>query len=126
MSNENVDQRALEYAAQRYLALAKRYRSDQPAKTDFNIFHGPEIFPRSGVQELHNAVVLSGEWFVVADGKAYCDAFVQTPSPPLSAYLVARGISLLCESPVRLPSQESFLLGGCANYTHWLLDFLPR
>jgi capsular polysaccharide biosynthesis protein len=107
--------------------LANQFRSDRPTKAVFNVFRGPEIFPPSrGVLELHNAVVLSGEWFVIADGKAHCDAFVQTPSPPLSAYLVGRGITLLCEPPVELPTREYFLLGGCANYTHWLLDFLPR
>jgi Glycosyltransferase 61 len=130
MSNQfhqKLDQRFLEGATQRYLTLANEFRSDRPTKANFNIFHGPEIFSFSpGLQELHNAVVLSGEWFVVADGKAYCDAFVQTPTPRFSAYLVARGITLICESPVRLPSQEFFLLGGCANYTHWLLDYLPR
>jgi capsular polysaccharide biosynthesis protein len=107
--------------------LANQFRSDRPTKAVFNIFRGPEIFPPSrGILELHNAVVLSGEWFVIADGKAYCDAFVQTPSPPLSAYLVRRGITLLYEPPVELPTREYFLLGGCANYAHWLLDFLPR
>jgi capsular polysaccharide biosynthesis protein len=122
-----TDQGALERAAQRYLMLANQFRSDPLTKADFNIFRGPEIFPSSiGVLELHNAVVLSGEWWVVADGKAYCDAFVQTPFPPLSAYLVARGITLLCEPPVKLPTRDFFLLGGCANYTHWLVDFLPR
>jgi hypothetical protein len=109
--------------------LVNQFRSDRPAKADFNIFRGPEIFsPWRGVLELHNAVVLSGEWFVIADGQVHCDAFVQTPSPPLSAYLAARrsGITLLCEAPVKPPDTQYFLLGGCANYTHWLLDFLPR
>ena len=27
---------------------------------------------------------------------------------------------------MELPALEDFLLGGCANYTHWVLDFLPR
>ena len=107
--------------------LANQFRSDRPTKAVFNIFRGSEIFsPSRGVLELHNAVVLSGEWFVIADGKVHCDAFVQTPSPPWSAYLVGRGITLLCEPPVELPTREHFLLGGCANYTPWLLDFLPR
>jgi capsular polysaccharide biosynthesis protein len=126
---QRPDQRATESTAQLYLALANQFRSRRPTKAGFNIFRGPEIFPSSpGLQELHNAVVLSGEWFVVAEGKAYCDAFVQTPSPPLSAYIVAGGstITLLCEPPVKLPTRDFFLLGGCANYTHWLLDFLPR
>jgi capsular polysaccharide biosynthesis protein len=112
------------------LTLANRFRSDRPTKINPYSLRGPAIFPSSiGVQELHDAVVLAGEWFVTANGKVFCDAFVQTPSPPFSAYIVAwdvSGITLLCEAPVRLPSQEFFLLGGCANYTHWLLDFLPR
>ena len=123
----NNNQAALQRAAQHYLTLANQFRSDRPAKASFNIFRGPEFFPSSpGLLELHNAIVLSGEWFVVADGKAYCDTFVQTPLPPLSAYLAGRGITLLYEPPVELPTSEYFLLGGCANYTHWLLDFLPR
>jgi len=124
--HQPTPQAALEHAAQRYSTLVKQFRPDAPAKLHFDIFHGPAIFPPSGVQELNNAVVLSGEWFVIADGKAYCDGFVQTPSPPVSAYFVARGVTLLCEPPVMLPTRDFFLLGGCTNYTHWLLDFLPR
>jgi capsular polysaccharide biosynthesis protein len=125
--HQKVDQTFLEAATQRYLTLANAFRPDRPTTANFNIFQGPEIFSFSpGVQEFHDAVVLSGEWFVVVDGKAHCDAFVQTPTPRFSAYLVARGITLVCETPMRLPSEESFLLGGCANYTHWLLDYLPR
>jgi capsular polysaccharide biosynthesis protein len=30
------------------------------------------------------------------------------------------------EPPVQLPIQHGFLLGGCANYCHWLTDYLPR
>jgi hypothetical protein len=79
---------------------------------------------------LSGATVLAGEWFVIVGGQVLSDGFVQTPMPPLSAYLVqfraANGVDLLFEKPEELPVSLAFLLGGCANYTHWMLDFLPR
>ena len=43
----NNNQAALKWAAQHYLALANQFRSDRPAKANFNIFRGPEFFPSS-------------------------------------------------------------------------------
>jgi hypothetical protein len=126
----NTDQANVESAARRYMWLASQFRLDAPTSTGLHIFHGPRLYPSTpGLLELRNAVVLAGEWFVLAGENAYCDAFMQTPSPPLSAYLIGYGtstISLLCEPPLELPRQEGFLLGGCANYFHWLIDILPR
>jgi hypothetical protein len=126
----NINQEILEMAAQRYFALAHRFRSDAPTEAVFNYFQGSAVFPTApGLLELNNALVLAGEWFVVADGVAYCDAFMQSPFPPLIAYLVhwtRDKIMLMNEPPVELPTQRGFLLGGCPNYCHWLIDYLPR
>jgi hypothetical protein len=126
----DIDEAVVKSSMQRYLALANRFRPDHPTTADFSIFRGPTLYSSSPeLLELHDAVVLSGEWFVVAGGRAYCDAYVATPSPPLSAYLVGfgtPGVTLLCEPPVEIASPQGFLLGGTANYFHWLIDTLPR
>jgi len=127
-SNQNPQWEA---TAQRYFYLAQKFRPVPLSRTDFQLFHGPVIFtPGSRVTKLDNAVILSGEWFVIANQQAYCDAYLQTPLPPLSAYLIqsrANGtIDLLCEHPVTLAFRNAFLLGGCANYGHWIFDYLPR
>jgi hypothetical protein len=125
------NQDLLNAAAQRYLYLAQKFRSMAPSEPDFHVFHGPVVFTtRSRMTELKRAVIMSGEWFVIADQKAYCDAYVQTPLPPLSAYLIQwranATIDLLCEFPVHLALPNAFLLGGCPNYGHWTFDYLPR
>jgi hypothetical protein len=126
----NSDQVAINASVQRYLAVANELRADRPTKADFNVFRGPRLYPSSPeLLELHQAIVLSGEWFVLTEGGAYCDAYVDTPSPPLSAYLVGfvpTGITLLCEPPIAPPLPCGFLLGGTRNYFHWLIDTLPR
>ncbi len=67
---------------------------------------------------------------MIGEGKVFSDGFVQTPCPPLSAYVVQYEqdgiIELLFEGPLDLPHAEAFLLGGCSNYCHWVMDFLPR
>ena len=79
---------------------------------------------------IDNAIVLSGEWFVLAGEYALCDAYNQTPFPPRSAYHLGivppNGIELIHPPAVGLPEQKAFLLGGCPNYSHWLMDYLPR
>jgi Glycosyltransferase 61 len=126
----DIDQAAIKISMQRYLALANELRADHPTKADFNVFRGAALYSSSPeLVEVHHAVVLSGEWFVIAGGRTYCDAYVDTPSPPLSAYLVGfgpPGITLLCEQPVEPALPHGFLLGGTRNYFHWLIDTLPR
>jgi hypothetical protein len=126
----DIDRAFVEGTAQRYLQLARQYRPPAPKSIGLHVFRGPRLYPSTpGLLELHAAVVFAGEWFVVAGGSAYCDGFVQTPSPPLSAYLISylpSGIALLCELPAELSAPEGFLLGSCYNYHHWLFDFLPR
>jgi capsular polysaccharide biosynthesis protein len=125
-----IDQETLQTTAQRHLMLANHFRADAPTQARFDCFRGPPVYPADpGLLELQNAVVLSGEWFVLAGGKAYCDAFVQSPFPPLSAYLARWTLDetvFVTEPPAPLPIQRGFLLGGCANYCHWLTDYLPR
>lgn len=125
-----IDRKILEASAQRYLMIANQFRADVPTEARFNFFRGPAVYPdEPGLLELHNAVVLTGEWFILAGGSAYCDAFVQSPFPPWEAYSVRRtpdDIAFIAEPPMELPTRQGFLLGGCANYCHWLMDYLPR
>jgi hypothetical protein len=118
-------------AAQRYLKLARHYKSSGLESTNFRVYQGRAIYPRqAGRCKLSDAIILTGEWFVIANRHVLSDGFVQTPMPPISAYLVQfrapANIDLLFEEPEELPVGLAFLLGGCANYTHWILDFLPR
>jgi hypothetical protein len=125
-----IDGETLEATAQRHLQLANHFRPDAPTQARYDLFRGPPVYPAGpGLLELQNAVVLSGEWFVLAGGMAYCDGFVQSPLPPVSAYLAhltPDEAVFVTEPPVQLPIQRGFLLGGCANYCHWLTDYLPR
>jgi Glycosyltransferase 61 len=120
---------SIKAAAHRYQYLAQQYRSGtMPA--ELRVFRGRTIYPpNAGKLELDNAEVLSGEWAVIANDAAYLDGFVQTPLPPLSAYVIEFaqfGVELLHEPAVELSAPEAFLLGGCGNYCLWLMDFLPR
>jgi hypothetical protein len=67
---------------------------------------------------------------VLAGEHALCDGYNQTPFPPHSAYHLGivppNAIELMHPPPVNLPVPKAFLLGGCPNYSHWLMDYLPR
>jgi hypothetical protein len=126
---QRTAQATLEGWARRYLRLAKRFRPDSPKNAQVNFFRAPVAPAQPGLLKLQDATVLTGEWFVTAGGVAYCDAFVQSPFPPMSAYLVSRTpveVVLMAEAPLELSSRRGFLLGGCTNYCHWLMDYLPR
>jgi hypothetical protein len=119
-------------AAKRYLERARRLRGAAATAGQFEVRQGPCVYaPRPGTLELNDAIVLAGEWFVVAGSQILADAYVQVPEPPLSSYLVpfAAGSStaeIVFERPTELDAPHATLLGGCANYCHWLLDYLPR
>jgi Glycosyltransferase 61 len=119
-------------AIARFNDIAGRARSSvRPQAADFQ-FKRNRIFyaPNKGVAEIPNAIVLSGEWFVLMNELVICDAFTQTPFPPFSAYHMGQPypgyIDLIYPSPVSLSHPKAFLLGGCPNYSHWLMDYLPR
>jgi hypothetical protein len=130
MSMQPVDSAEIRSASQRYLWLAKRCRSDRPESANFQFYQGLSVYPPAGRYDFSGAIVLSGEWFVVAGQHVLSDGVVQTPIAPLSAYLVRfrspNGIDLVFEIPEELKIGRAFLLGGCHNYAHWMLDFLPR
>lgn len=87
----------------------------------------PEPGP-PGLRTLKNAIVLSGEWLVVAEPNIYLDHYHQSPHPPHSAYVASiapRQAVVVFEEAIAAPVAEAFMLGGCANYAHWLLDYLP-
>jgi capsular polysaccharide biosynthesis protein len=73
---------------------------------------------------------LAGEWQVLHDEQVLCDGVNQTPFPPISAYHVAKlppqRWLLACPEVRALPVASAFMLGGCPNYGHWLMDYLPR
>jgi hypothetical protein len=114
-----TDPTKLNRAAQRYLYLARHFRSDAPESATFDLLRGHKIYARSaGLMEFEEAIVLAGEWFVIIGEQVFCDFFVQTPLPPLSAYLVQfgvgdGGIELINEQPRNLSVSRAFLLGGC-------------
>lgn len=116
--------------ADRYAALARQFRNDVPKGPTLQIFSGQLVAAplQIGVFEFENAIVLSGEWFVLLGTNVVADMFIQTPVPPFSAYGRGGppGLGLQFETPVALPLTTAFLLGGCPNYAHWLLDYLPR
>jgi hypothetical protein len=127
---------------QHYFECVRRFRSDAPPFLTLRPLQAPNGYIyQIGRIQLRDAIVLSGEWFVVSNRQVLgvsnrqvlCDFFLQTPLPPHSAYVIGfirpAGIQLLFEEPVGLPvdrETECFLLGGCPNYSHWLLDYLPR
>ncbi len=119
----------IEAAAGRYADLARRFRPDAPAPQEFVASDGRRrVIAQPTLLDCRDAIVLSGEWFVLMGADIFADMYVQTPVPPVSAYLVATGadnaIALLYEEP--RPIDAGFLLGGCPNYAHWLADYLPR
>lgn len=82
-----------------------------------------------GMEILADATVLTGEWQVAVDDRLVCDHFVQTPMPGLSAYLTGSSADRLNFIQDRAQDSDvasAFLLGGCRNYAHWLIDFLPK
>ncbi|MBX9775507.1 MAG: glycosyltransferase family 61 protein [Xanthobacteraceae bacterium] len=126
-----IDRARADMAIQRYAHLAQRSNSKMPHPSTFHFSRLRVAYaPSRSVSLVGNAVVLSGEWFVLAGEHALCDGYAQTPFPPWSAYHLGivppNGIELIHPSPVSLPVSKAFLLGGCPNYCHWLMDYLPR
>jgi hypothetical protein len=131
MIHIQIDAARADLAMRRYVQLAERSKSVVASPAEFRFTrHRVAYAPGRGVSAVDNAIVLSGEWFVLAGEHALCDAYTQTPFPPLSAYHLGivppNGIELIHPSPAALPAPKAFLLGGCPNYSHWLMDYLPR
>lgn len=117
----------IEIVVQRYHWIAQRAGLGRPIGR-LAVHHGPRPAPGPvGVRTLKSCLVLAGEWIVV-DGQAiHLDHYHQSPLPPHSAYLCARDedqAAVVFEEPRPGPA-DAFLLGGCGNYAHWLLDYLP-
>lgn len=125
-----MDQNPVNATIERYRSLARRFRQGDIGRSGLKIARAAaKHVTEPHLLELHDAVVFSGEWFVGVGREVLCDLFLQTPSPPHSAYLVrfvAGQVELVLEEPLDLSATSAFLLGGCANYCHWLLDYLPR
>jgi hypothetical protein len=119
-------------ATRRYLDLVQKFRTAVPETIALRTIRGHKrYFHSPGLMEFQRAMVLPGEWLVVVGDQVYCDFFLQTPMPPLTAYLNHfdfghDDIELIFEPPSDPPISQAFLLGGCRNYSHWLLDYLPR
>jgi capsular polysaccharide biosynthesis protein len=78
---------------------------------------------------VQDGVLFSGEWQVASGGSILVDAYVDAPVAARSAYLFAlepSSVWCVVEEPRPLGHEGAFLLGGIANYCHWMLDFLPR
>jgi Glycosyltransferase 61 len=125
----DIDPASAALAIERYRAIAQKAGTPAPAGLQFHK-HKAAFTMRVGVADLRDAIVLAGEWFVLKGEHAICDAFQQTPYPPLSAYHAGltppNNINLLHPDPETLAAPTLFLLGGCPNYSHWLMDYLPR
>ena len=127
-----IDQGEFTPAERRYLHLARRFRSEMPERPTFGALRGAKRFADTvGLLEFHDAMILAGEWIVVVGNQVFCDFLVQTPSPPDTAFLTRFGfdddvIELIHELPRDPAISQAFLLGGSRNYSHWLLDYLPR
>jgi hypothetical protein len=126
-----MDERRIRQVAEHYVRIVAETRPDDSHPT-FAVLTSPNHYFRNpGLAEYRQALVLAGEWFVIAEDKVFSDGFVQTPNPPHSAYLAGfgpdgRSIGLIFDKAVRQFVDRGFLLGGCRNYSHWLLDYLPR
>jgi tetratricopeptide (TPR) repeat protein len=121
----------VEWLVQRHGEVARRSGSPEKPTPDFTVTeHRIAYAPQNGVMEIPNAVVLAGEWQVLHHEQVLCDGVNQTPFPPISAYHVAKLPPqrwLLAYPEARsLPVAAAFMLGGCPNYGHWLMDYLPR
>jgi tetratricopeptide (TPR) repeat protein len=120
-----------EWLVQRHRQLARRSGYPEGPTPDFTVTeHRIAYAPQSGVVELPDALVLAGEWQVLHNEQVLCDGVNQTPFSPISAYHVAklppqRWLLAYPEARV-LPVATAFMLGGCPNYGHWLMDYLPR
>ncbi|RTL54572.1 MAG: glycosyltransferase family 61 protein [Bradyrhizobiaceae bacterium] len=125
-----MDQKAIQRTAESYSYLKSQFLPEERHPLQFGVIAGaPSYASKAGVLDLKDALVFSGEWLVVTTGRVHGDLYVQTPRPPKSAFLVgdpADTIHLICEQPSGSPIERAFLLGGCRNYCHWLLDYLPR
>lgn len=131
MTNIQIDPARARFGITRYGQLAGRSKPAVPVPAEFSFTRRRVAYaPSRGVSLINEATVLSGEWFVLAGEHALCDAYVQTPFPPHSAYHLGiappNNIELMHAAPISLPVQQAFLLGGCLNYCHWLMDYLPR
>lgn len=91
---------------------------------------GQKITIRPGMS-LHNDLhVLGGDWIPYrSDGLSVIDQMVHTPSlylPKARNIRTEQGRYFAVPARVRTLQQDAVLIGGHANYYHWLIDFLPR
>jgi hypothetical protein len=132
MVSTPVDRDRFDAGIHQFLTIAALANGRASVSRDaFRFARGRVMYaPQAGVAEIQNAIVLAGEWFVLTGGFALCDAFNQTPFPPRSAYHMGvpfpNVIDLIYPEPQGRPIERGFLLGGCRNYCHWLMDYLPR
>ncbi len=81
------------------------------------------------VREFGPCDVLPGdkEWYVVTENEAFLTDLANG-NPEVSPHVVALGqTKVMLNTPRRAVKLErAFLLGGSANYYHWLLDYFPR
>jgi capsular polysaccharide biosynthesis protein len=113
-----------------YDALIDRFRGREKPRAPHQTATLPlSLIGKRGLLRVDEALVLSGEWQFIADGKLVMDAYVVQPAPPRSAYLYGINAShaqVFLESPREHVIEDAFLFGGSTNYAHWLLDSLPR
>jgi hypothetical protein len=75
--------------------------------------------------------VLGGEWLVVTNkGELTFEGMVHTPSQFPAKSVCVRpdlsGWSTVSLRQATFEGEDALLVGGCHNYYHWLVDYLPR
>ena len=118
-------------AVDRAIATYRRHCAEKGVACtgEFNRVSLPtRLSTERGMECLSDALVLSGEWLVLTEGHIALDHFAARGLAPSSLY-VAGGTPdrrvLIHDRPISSGVDSAFLLGGVANYAHWLLDTIP-
>ena len=91
---------------------------------------GQKITVRPGMSLHKDLYVLGGDWIPYRpDGLSVIEQMVHTPGlylPKARNIRSEHGRNYAVPARVRNLQEDAILIGGHANYYHWLIDFLPR
>ncbi len=79
---------------------------------------------------IEQAEVVNDQWYVIKDDVLYIDphAHIRETEQQPTVTLHPGGKAVLSEAPPKRRSIDEpvFLMGGCGNYYHWIIDHLPN